>query len=192
MDSLKGDSATWGCPPYIVNGQHGWYQISIRGPVSVSWRAGPAAAEARSFGRGGIRLVSEITGGGAFDHWPEFPRTRRGDGAERARSGSPSWWRVQAGDGEATGAAERSRGAGRAHGAGRYGASVALDLEELPTPCECLKEHGFSVSRTLVGKPFAQLGYTSQGNAKTREGTDPPDRDGQFETFHRAIVNSRS
>ena len=33
---LKGDSAVWVCRLYIVNGQHGWYQISIRGPVSVS------------------------------------------------------------------------------------------------------------------------------------------------------------
>ncbi len=32
-----------------------------------------------------------------------------------------------------------------------------------------------------MGQLLAQLGYTLQGNAKTREGTDPPDRDGQFE-----------
>ena len=65
---------------------------------------------------------------------------------------------------------------GRAHGAGRSGASVALDLEELPAPFERLEGAGFSVSRTLVGKLLAQLGYTLQGSAKTREGTDGPDR----------------
>ena len=43
-----------------------------------------------------------------------------------------------------------------------------------------LKEQGFSVSRTLVGKLLAQLGYTLRGNAKTREGTDAPDRDPDF------------
>ena len=52
-----------------------------------------------------------------------------------------------------------------------------------------LKEQGFSVSRTLVGKLLEQLGYTLQGNAKTREGTDPPDRDGQFETINDQVAD---
>ena len=52
-----------------------------------------------------------------------------------------------------------------------------------------LKEQGFSVSRTLVGKLLAQLGYTLQGNAKTREGTDAPDRDGQFEYINDQVAD---
>ena len=61
---------------------------------------------------------------------------------------------------------------------------TSKSCRRLANACE---EQGYSVSRTLVGKPFAQFGYTLQGNAKTREGTDPPDRDGQFET-----INSRA
>ena len=45
---------------------------------------------------------------------------------------------------------------------------------------DALSDQGFSVSHTLVGRLLKQQGYTLQGNVKTREGTDHPDRDAQF------------
>ena len=45
---------------------------------------------------------------------------------------------------------------------------------------DALSDQGFSVSHTLVGRLLKRQGYTLQGNVKTREGTDHPDRDAQF------------
>ena len=52
-----------------------------------------------------------------------------------------------------------------------------------------LKEQGFSVSRSLVGSLLEQLGYTLQGNAKSREGTNPPDRDDQHEYINGQVAD---
>ena len=52
-----------------------------------------------------------------------------------------------------------------------------------------LKEQGFSVSRSQVGSLLEQLGYTLQGNAKSRAGTNPPDRDGQFEDINGQVAD---
>ena len=45
---------------------------------------------------------------------------------------------------------------------------------------DALSDQGFSVSHTLAGRLLKQQGDTLQGNVKTREGTDHPDRDAQF------------
>ncbi len=44
-----------------------------------------------------------------------------------------------------------------------------------------LKETGHQVSTWTVGKILKELGYSLQGNRKTKEGSDHPDRDAQFE-----------
>ena len=53
-----------------------------------------------------------------------------------------------------------------------------------------LRALGHSVSHTVVAELLHQLGYSLQGNVKTREGRQHPDRDGQFrfiaETVKRA------
>ena len=67
--------------------------------------AGPAVAGGGRGGKLWAAQASPITG--VADHWPGTAGTQRGDGAERARPSSPSRWRAQAGDGEATGTAER-------------------------------------------------------------------------------------
>jgi hypothetical protein len=43
-----------------------------------------------------------------------------------------------------------------------------------------LQRRGFAVSQKLVGQLVKQLGYSMRANAKTREGSDHPDRDAQF------------
>ncbi len=54
---------------------------------------------------------------------------------------------------------------------------VSKSLRHLAT---ALSDQGFPVSHTLVGRLLKRQGYTLQGNVKTREGTDHPDRDAQF------------
>lgn len=47
-----------------------------------------------------------------------------------------------------------------------------------------LAERGFTVSQKLVGLLLRQLGFSLQGNKKTREGASHPDRDRQFENIN--------
>jgi transposase len=44
-----------------------------------------------------------------------------------------------------------------------------------------LQAQGYTLGRTKVSEILHQLGYSLQGNRKTREGKDHPDRDAQFE-----------
>ncbi len=53
---------------------------------------------------------------------------------------------------------------------------------------EALSAQGFSVSHTLVGRLLKQQGYTLQGNLKTGEGTENPDRDAQFHPINDQVI----
>lgn len=46
---------------------------------------------------------------------------------------------------------------------------------------------GFRVGRTKISQVLRSLGYSLQGNRKTREGTDHPDRNAQFEHIARRV-----
>jgi len=48
---------------------------------------------------------------------------------------------------------------------------------------------GHKVSHTHVGKLLVTLGYSLQGNKKTLEGTDHPDRNAQFEHINEQVSN---
>ena len=78
--------------------------------------------------------------------------------------------------------------------------SVRTDLEQLVEPvtrgdpesafrwtCKSvrklaaeLRERGHTVSHHWVAEKLRDLGYSLQGNRKTREGSEPPDRDAPF------------
>ncbi len=148
-----------------------------------------AAAEAGSFGRGGIRLVSEITGVACStigrglrelsgETAPsELGRVRRpGGGRKPETEKQPELLSALEALVEPTARGDPERPL-------RWTSKSCRRLSN------ALKEQGFSVSRTLVGKLLVQLGYTLQGNAKTREGTDPPDRDGQFEYINDQVAD---
>jgi len=62
------------------------------------------------------------------------------------------------------------------------------------TPCKSLSNlqrelasKGHNVGRTKISKVLGSLGYSLQGNRKTREGTDHPDRNAQFEHIARRV-----
>jgi Rhodopirellula transposase DDE domain len=50
-----------------------------------------------------------------------------------------------------------------------------------------LRRQGFDVGRTKIGTILRSLGYSLQGNRKTREGNDHPDRNAQFEHIARRV-----
>jgi len=138
-----------------------------------------AATEARAIGHGGIGEVEQATG------------------ISRAT--------IQRGLRELEAPASLSPGRSRRPGGGRRSASAGdptllRDLDALVDPtapgdpdsplrwsCKsvrtlavALQALGHAVSHTVVAHLLHQLGYSLQGNVKTREGRQHPDRDAQF------------
>jgi hypothetical protein len=54
-----------------------------------------------------------------------------------------------------------------------------------------LKEQGYRVGQTKIREILKQLGYSLQGNRKTREGKNHPDRDAQFRHIHKRVTAYR-
>ena len=52
---------------------------------------------------------------------------------------------------------------------------------------KALRDQGFSVSQRLVGQLLHKLKYSCQANRKTREGSNHPDRDAQFQHINRTV-----
>ncbi len=147
-----------------------------------------AAVEARAVGWGGIKLVSEITG---------IARSTIGRGLEELDGKT-----APCGQGRV-----RRRGGGRIPETEKQ-PGLPEALEGLVAPAmrgdperpllwvsksyrhlaNGLKELDFSVSHQLVGRLLGQLGYTLQANAKTREGSHHPDRNGQFEYLNDRVT----
>ncbi|MEZ6127573.1 MAG: ISAzo13 family transposase [Planctomycetaceae bacterium] len=50
-----------------------------------------------------------------------------------------------------------------------------------------LRSQGYQVGKMKISKVLRSLGYSLQGNRKTREGTDHPDRNAQFEHIARRV-----
>jgi hypothetical protein len=149
-----------------------------------------AAAEAMTLGRGGIAAVAMATG--------LSDRTIR-TGIEELRSENP----VSSGR-------QRKPGAGRKplehHQPDLVGAIDRLvepterGDPESPLRWTCkslnnlqreLRAQGYSVGRTKISKILRSLGYSLQGNRKTREGADHPDRNAQFEHIARRVSACR-
>lgn len=139
-----------------------------------------AASEAQAHGRGGLKLVHEITG--------------------MSRSV------IAAGMNELSGISPLAEGRIRRAGAGRKPlketdkslVDALLDLVEtgtmgdpespllwttqsLRTLAATLCAHGHQVGHVTVGALLAEHGYSLQGNKKTLEGASHPDRDAQFQ-----------
>jgi transposase len=149
-----------------------------------------AATEAISIGRGGIVAVSLATG--------MSDRTVK-NGIKEIREGSavPS-------------NRQRMRGGGRKP-LEHHQQDLIEAVERLVEPTErgdpqsplrwtCksltnlqteLKAADYQVGRTKISKILQSLGYSLQGNRKTREGTEHPDRDQQFEHIARRVTACR-
>jgi hypothetical protein len=146
-----------------------------------------AATEARALGRGGPGLVAEATG--------LSPATiRRGLAKLEADDAPLSVERV------------RKRGGGRKR-ATVLAPTLLRDLDALVEPTApgdpesllrwtCLSTRtlavalealGHRVSHTVVAELLHELGYSLQGNVKTREGRQHPDRDAQFRYIARQV-----
>jgi hypothetical protein len=150
-----------------------------------------AAAEARAAGRGGLAAVAEIT---------SLARSTIG----RGRTDLDMPW---LGNGRV-----RRKGAGRCAIADRD-ATLVSDLQRLAEPstmgdpmrplkwvskspaklAAALCQTGHAVSANTVAKLLeTRLEYSRQVNRKTREGTNHPDRDAQFEHINASVVAAQA
>jgi hypothetical protein len=145
-----------------------------------------AATEALSMGRGGVTAVSAATG---------IARSTINRGIAELKAAHPE-----------TGGRIRRAGGGRKRTVDRHPELLAA-LEALiegairgdpEAPLrwvsrsqrnivEALRLRGFEVSQKLVGLLLRELEYSCQANRKTREGTNHPDRNAQFEHINETV-----
>ena len=160
--------------------------IALIGDLDERGRRRWAATEARSLGRGGIAAVAEATG--------MSDRTIRNGIAELADPCSLSVER------------QRRPGGGRSRREDEQpGLLQALEvlvedstrgdpMSPLRWTCKStrvlaatLNEQGYEISSTKVGELLRSQGYSLQGNRKTIEGTQHPDRDAQFQHIAKRV-----
>jgi len=145
-----------------------------------------AAAEAMAIGRGGIAAVAAATG--------MSDRTIR-NGIAELKASDPL-----------TSGRQRRPGGGRKP-LERHQEGLIDALDRLVEPSErgdpqsplrwtCksltnlqneLRQQGYRVGRTKIAQLLRSMGYSLQGNRKTREGADHPDRNAQFEHIARRV-----
>ncbi len=169
-----------GMPDVIVVNWIREKYTALIGDLDERGRRRWAATEARSLGRGGIAAVAEATG--------MSDRTIRNGITELSQPQT------------LTSGRQRRFGAGRTSREDQQpGLLQALEslvedntrgdpMSPLRWTCKStrvlaatLNEQGYEISSTKVGELLRSQGYSLQGNRKTIEGKQHPDRDGQFQ-----------
>jgi hypothetical protein len=141
-----------------------------------------AAVEAGQLGRGGISTVARATGLSRttiHQGLSELAEGRSGDGLKRDRVRTLGGGRkaVTEKDPQLLASLERlvePTTRGDPESALRWTCKSTRQL------AEALERAGHAVGRQKVSELLAALGYSLQGNRKTREGSDHADRDAQF------------
>lgn len=139
-----------------------------------------AAIEARSLGWGGIAAVAEAIGMSDRTVRTGIKELEAGESLPPGRQRRP-------------GAGRRSRKAEQPQLVAALEKMISPTTRGEPTSplrwtcnstrtlAAALRQQGFEVSASTVRGMLGELGYSLQGNRKTREGTQHPDRDAQFE-----------
>lgn len=149
-----------------------------------------AAAEARALGRGGIARVERATGISRatiqrglheLDTETALPpgRSRRSGGGRKAATAlDPTLLRDLDALVEPT-------------APGDPDSPLRWSCKSTRTLAVALRVLGHSVSHTVVAELLSQLGYSLQGNVKTREGRQHPDRDAQFRYIAAVVARAQ-
>lgn len=146
-----------------------------------------AAGEARAAGRGGIAAVSFVTG---------IARSTIGRGLKELEQGTADWPkdRVRRSGGGRKAAREKEPGLMPAlerlvvsATRGDPRAALLWVSRSQRHLSDELAKAGFQASPNLVGRLLKDLGFSLQANAKTREGSEHPDRNAQFEHINACV-----
>ena len=156
---------------------------TLEGVLDERQRRLYAAAEAKVLGHGGVKRVHEATGvarGSILAGLKELeqePKDLTVDGRRIRRPGAGRKKLVE-------------HDPGVREALERLVEPVTRGDPELPLRWTCkslmqlareLNGHGHTISHVSVGALLKELGYSLQGNRKTLEGGDHPDRNAQFE-----------
>lgn len=153
-------------------------------------RRSAAAAEARFLGYGGIRLVSRVTGISRktiyrgvceLDGTAGLPvgcDRREGGGRKKLRDKDPSIVK-------ALKALVDSGSRGDPMSPLRWTCKSTRRL------AKALIKQNYEVSAGTVGTMLKDMGYSLQGNRKTKEGTKHPDRNAQFEYINQQVIKQQ-
>jgi transposase len=149
-----------------------------------------AASEARALGHGGIALVERATGISRstiqrglreLERTTQLPpdRTRHvGGGRKRTPATDPTLLRDLDALVEPT-------------APGDPDSPLRWSCKSTRTLAVALQALGHSVSHTVVAELLHELGYSLQGNVKTREGRQHPDRDAQFRYIAETVTRAQ-
>ena len=145
-----------------------------------------AASEAQAAGRGGIAAVSRASG---------IARSTIGRGLAELRDGTaPTAGRVRRTGGGSKPATETQplllaslEGLVQSSIRGDPEAPLRWVSKSQRHLSSALAGQGFTAGQKLVGRLLAKLGFSLQGNRKTREGAQHPDRNAQFEHINAAV-----
>jgi Rhodopirellula transposase DDE domain len=148
-----------------------------------------AAAEARAAGRGGVAIVSRITGvarstinRGLAELDDDAPRdvavrrVRRPGGGRKMLIGTD------------TTLLSDLQGLVEPTTRGDPQAPLLWTSRSLRNLAEALQAMGHRIGHNVVADLLRQLNYSLQGNRKTREGSDTPDRDAQFHYINAQVT----
>lgn len=145
-----------------------------------------AAAEAKALGRGGIKIVSRLTGMAASTIGRGLKQLAGGEVLNPGRLRQPGAGR------KALVETDRDLlndllGLVEPDARGDPMSALRWTCKSLRRLAADLVERGHKVSHTVVGELLKREKFSLQGNAKTREGSHHPDRDAQFGVINTAV-----
>ena len=146
------------------------------------------AAEARTAGRGGIAAVARITGlaRSTIGRGLAELRGTASDAVARGRTRRPGGGRKKLTDTDATLLADL-QGLVEPATRGDPQAPLLWTSRSLRNLAAALQAMGHRVCHNVVANLLRQLEYSLQSNRKTREGTNNPDRDAQFDHINTEV-----
>ena len=138
-----------------------------------------AATEARALGRGGIERVKQATGLARSTIERGIQELESGETLSPERTRRPGGGRKRATDKDVTLAADLDALV-EPTASGDPDSPLRWTSKSVRRLAKELRAQGHEVSHTLVAELLQASGYSLQGNRKTREGPQHPDRDAQF------------
>ncbi len=150
-----------------------------------------AAAEAQAFGYGGVTLLSSITGVARSNIIRGKAEIEVGAHAEPGRVRKPGGGRKKKVDTDPT-LLDDLKALVEPETRGDPMQPLLWTCKSLRKLSKTLKQLGHEVCPNVVGKILRSLGYSLQGNRKTREGSNHPDRDAQFQYINGQVKDHLS